>query len=260
MIFGAHPELAHRPWIYEGVAGFAQALVRERADGRDAAVAWMQQQRDALVEEETENMRMAKLATPEKPFSDATTSLAAGADEVLYRTKAMYVWWMLRDMLGEGTVTRAIAKYDPAADKEPRYMQRLLEQQAQADHVVSKFPLEQFFDDWVYRDRGLPDFTITSTYARKMLAAPGGDNFLVTVTVKNLGNAGAEVPVAVTSGEKERITRRVAVPARSEASVRIPLVNPPDRAIVNDGSVPESDLSNNAALIIVTATPPGASQ
>jgi hypothetical protein len=255
MLMGPNPAAARHPWIYEGVAGYAQALLREREDGRDAAIAWMALQRDALIEEESQNKRLAALTAPAKPFSDASTSLLAGTDEVLYRTKAMYVWWMLHEMLGEGTVARAIQKYKSGDDARADYMQRLLEQQAQTDHVVSKMPLEQFFDDWVYRDRGLPDFTIASTYARKILAAAGGDNYLVTVTVKNLGDAGAEIPVTVICGVTERVTRRIAVPARGEASVRIPTVSAPDRAIVNDGSVPESDMGNNSELIQVT---PGA--
>jgi hypothetical protein len=230
--------------------------LKEREDGREAAITWMAQQHDALVEEEAQNKRLASLATPQKPFSDASTSLVAGTDEVLYRAKAMYVWWMLRDMLGEGTVTRAIQKYTSEDDTRADYMQRLLEQQAQADHVVPKFSLEQFFDDWVYRDRGLPDFTVASTYARKVLAAAGGDNYLTTVTIRNLGEAGAEVPVTVLSGESERTTRRIAVPARGEASIRIPTVSLPNRAIVNDGSVPESDVGNNSALVEVSSGAP----
>ena len=39
----------------------------------------------------------------------------------------------------------------PEADSEPTYFQKLLEAQTKHD-------LEWFFDDWVYRDRGLPDF------------------------------------------------------------------------------------------------------
>jgi hypothetical protein len=195
------------------------------------------------------------LATPAKPYSNASTSLVSGNDEVLYRTKSMYVWWMLRDMLGQSAVQRAIASYNPADDTEPAYMQHLLEQAAREEHVTPKMPLEPFFDDWVYRDRGLPDFTISSTYSRKLLGSPNGNNYLVTVTVKDLGDAGAEVPVTVTSGTRERVTKRVAVPARGEASVRVPMVNAPDQATVNDGSVPESNMGNNSALIESSSRP-----
>ena len=41
-------------------------------------------------------------------------------------------------------------------------MPRLISAQTQRD-------LEWFFDDWVYRDRGLPDFKVESAFSRKTL-------------------------------------------------------------------------------------------
>src|SRR3984957_13326188 len=79
-------------------------------------------------------------------------------DDALYRSKAMCVWWMLRDMVGEAALKKAIAAYRPEQDKEPSYMPRLIAAQTQRD-------LEWFFDDWVYRDRGLPDFKIESAFS-----------------------------------------------------------------------------------------------
>ena len=74
-------------------------------------------------------------------------SLVNTSSEELYRSKAMYVWWMLRDMLGEPALKKALAAYHPEQDKEPSYMPRLIQAQTQRD-------MEWFFDDWVYRDRG----------------------------------------------------------------------------------------------------------
>ena len=62
-------------------------------------------------------------------------------------------------------------------------MQRLIESQTQRD-------LGWFFDDWVYRDRGLPDFKVASAFVHQTSA----DVYLLTITVDNLGAAGAEVP------------------------------------------------------------------
>ena len=87
-------------------------------------------------------------------------SLVNTTSEELYRSKAMYVWWMLRDMVGEAALKKAIAAYRPEQDKEPSYMPRLIAAQTQRD-------LEWFFDDWVYRDRGLPDFKVESAFPRK---------------------------------------------------------------------------------------------
>jgi hypothetical protein len=271
----AHAALySARPWIYEGVANFAQALMIEQQSGREAAIAYMKQQLPAMVQEEKENQAglssqqglkpqslKSSNGTPEgSPIqrsaeagveSNAGTSLIAARDELLYRSKAMYVWWMLRDMLGDAVIKGALAKYKPDDDKDSGYMQRLLEQEAQTRRVFPKIQLEQFFDDWVYRDRGLPDFSVKSTFTRKLLSSPSDEHYMATIVVANSANAGAEVAVTVSAGERERVTKKLAVPARGEASVRVPTVNVPTSVTLNDGSVPESDMSNNSATIAV---------
>src|SRR5947208_10750902 len=98
----------------------------------------------------------------------------------------MYVWWMLRDLVGEPALKKALAAYHPEQDKEPSYMQHLIEAQAKRD-------LEWFFDDWVYRDRGLPDSRVQSAYRRPIV----GRGFVVAITVENLGNAYADMPVTL---------------------------------------------------------------
>ena len=99
-------------------------------------------------------------------------------------------------MVGDQALQSALAAYRPGADKDPSYLQRLLQ-------TSSKHDLEWFFDDWVYRDRGLPDFHVESVYARPLLSE-AYKSFLVTATIENRGSAGAEVPVLIQtpSGEK----------------------------------------------------------
>jgi hypothetical protein len=140
-------------------------------------------------------------------------------------------------MVGETALTQALLEYAPERDREPSYFQKLVEKDAKKD-------LEQFFDDWVYRDRGLPEFKITDIYSRQNLA--GG--FLVTVTIENSGNAGAEVPVTARAKTTE-VAARLWVPAKSKASVRLNLPLPPVEATVNDGSVPEVDPTNNTTSV-----------
>ena len=60
----------------------------------------------------------------------------------------------------------------------------------------NKHDLEWFFDDWVYRDRGLPDFRIDTAFCASCSSEPGNE-YQVTVTIENRGGAGAEVPVVV---------------------------------------------------------------
>jgi hypothetical protein len=237
----AHASLASdRPWIYEGVAHFLQAVEREQQDGRDAALEYMNGQLPPLIEAERAVDEAAANGQP-APAEAESQSLINATDEVFYHTKAMYVWWMLRDMSGDQALRRALQSYRADQDKEPAYLQRLVQAQ-------SKKNLEWFFDDWVYRDRGLPDFQVESAYPRKLLAG----EYVVTVTVKNAGDAGAEVPVTAKAPEGE-MSHRVQVPAKGTAVVRIRIPAAPTEAVVNDGSVPESDANNNSLKI---STPP----
>lgn len=230
-----------RMWIYEGIATAAQAFQREKQEGRGAGIALMESRRPMLVEIEKANLAAISARASGEPASNAATSLTASADELLARTKGLYVWWMVRDMLSEPVLQNALLKYLPEQDKEPAYMQRLLEAEARTAAPQAVAKLEQFFDDWVYRDRGLPDFRIDSVYARQML----GSGYLLTVTVENRGSAAAEVPVIVRARD-ESASRRLWVPARQKASIRIPLRSQPLGAQVNDGSVPETDVTNNS--------------
>ena len=160
-------------------------------------------------------------------------SLVNTTSEELYRSKAMCVWWMLRDMVGEAALKKAIAAYRPEQDKEPSYMPRLIAAQTQRD-------LEWFFDDWVYRDRGLPDFKVESAFPRKTMT----NTFMVTITVDNLGTAGAEVPITVKFAGGD-ITKRLEVRAKTKGVIRVEVPAAPQEIVVNDGSVPESDMTNN---------------
>ncbi|HEY7354706.1 MAG TPA: hypothetical protein VH596_18205, partial [Terriglobales bacterium] len=162
-----------------------------------------------------------------------STALINATDESSIQTKAMYVWWMLRDMTGETAFDSALHNYKAAEDNSPTYMQKLLESASHRD-------LQWFFDDWVYHDRGLPDFRIESVYPSKL--ATGG--YMVTVLVENLGGAAAEVPITLRL-ETGEASGRLVVPAKSKASLRIEVPSLPQAAIVNDGSVPESDTTNN---------------
>ena len=112
-------------------------------------------------------------------------------------------------------------------------MARLIAAQTQRD-------LEWFFDDWVYRDRGLPDFKIESAFPRKTLTG----TFIVTITVDNLGTAGAEVPVTVKFAGGDT-TKRLEVRAKSKGVIHVEIPSAPQEIVVNDGSVPESDTANN---------------
>ena len=227
-----------RPWINEGLAHFAQALYLEQHSGRQAALDYMGLHRFAFSEAQQEKEKQTTAPRSEEVNgSSISRSLINTYDEELYRSKAMCVWWMLRDMIGDQALKKALAAYHPEQDKDPSYLPRLIQAQTQKD-------LEWFFDDWVYRDRGLPDFKVESAFPRKTMT----DEYLVTVTVANLGRAGAEVPVTVKFAGGE-ITKRLEVRGNSKGVIRVEISKPPEEIVVNDGSVPESDMTNNTFKI-----------
>lgn len=219
-----------RPWIEEGLAHFAQTLLVEQQNGRKAALDYMTAHRAGLVKMDQGN------GTAQE---EADRSLVNTTAAELYRSKAMSVWWMLRDMIGDSALKKAIQSYRPQQDKEPSYMPRLIAAQTQRD-------LEWFFDDWVYRDRGLPDFEVESAYSRKTMT----NAFLLTVTVDNLGLSGAEVPLLVKFAGGETL-KRLEVRGKSKATIRVETPAVPQEVKVNDGSVPESDTTNNTVKVEV---------
>jgi hypothetical protein len=229
--------LSPRACIQEGLAHYAQVLYIEHEHGRQAALDYLNMHRTLLLDAE----KSAATISPgvRDNNREAAHSLINATDDVYLQTKSMNVWWMLRDMLGG--LNAALPAYQFTEDKDTAYMQRLLEKQSHKN-------LEWFFDDWVYRDRGLPDFRVESVYPRKLVN--GG--YMVTITIENLGNAGAEVPVILRMEDGE-ISKRMEVRAKSKASIRIEAASTPQEVVVNDGSVPESDLSNNSYKIVLPA-------
>ena len=231
-----------RPWVYEGLAHFAEAMYRQQQGGREAALVLLGLHRAAFLDSEKEVS-----AALQKNFAQKNVELRIAEeksvgqpligtfDETYYRSKAAYVWWMLHDMIGDDALKQAIGKYraEDDNDKDPKYVERLIES-------VAKRDLSWFFDDWVYQDRGLPDFRVQSVHPWKTEK----DVQMITVTLENLGNAGAEVPITVTF-EGGEITKRIEVRAKATGTIRIELLGKPSEIVVNDGSVPESDLTNN---------------
>jgi hypothetical protein len=216
-----------RPWINEGLAHLSQLLVRERQEGRDAALSYLNQFRETLVEAEKASLQSA----PNKGDPLATTN-----DQILFRSKSSYVWFMLRDLVGDKVLSTAIHNYKADQDTQPAYFQSLIEAQAKPQN------LEQFFDDWVYRDKGLSDLRIDTLYPRATLA---NNTYIVTITTENLGEASAPIVVGVMSDKGERREKGYIL-GHGKTVIRVAFPGTPTRAWVNDGSVPETDITNNA--------------
>jgi len=230
-------------WIEEGLATFLQGVYREQQDGREAALDFMGLHRAALAEAE-------KKTATEKDASEQ--SLLNTATDELIRSKAAWVWWMLRDLVGEDALKRALAEYlkserDAAVAKNSGHSDATVSDSSASSRRLEQFiekeskrDLHWLFDDWVYHDRGLPDFHIAAVFTRET----NPPTHVTTVTVENLGTAAAEVPVTVLFGGGE-VQQKVLLKGQEKQVLRVETLGRPTEVIVNDNSVPEIDSSNN---------------
>ncbi len=234
-----------RAWLSEGVAHFMGTLWLEKQLGRAKALEALESGRDALA-----------LIEPPSPGESSGQSLAAAISPAYYRTKATYIFWMLRDLGGDAALSAAFSAYSPVQDAASGLgptsgissFEKLLEQtEAHRD-------LSWFFADWVMADKGLPDIAIDNVFstsaepaprtssASDSSAEPDANGWLVTVDLSNSGYAAAEIPVIVRNADTA-VTERVLVPARGKATKRILIQGRPTEVQANDGTVPETEAS-----------------
>jgi len=220
-----------RAWINEGLAHLAQAIDIENEHGRKSEVEYLNSHRALLIYAEKRS-NLGDSGSKAEPGSEADRSLVSTNDELYLQSKAMWVWSMLRDMIGEA-FDISLFSYNAFEDDGPSYMPRMIESHCQRD-------LSWFFDDWLYHDHGLPNFKVDSAFARS--ASP--NLFVLTITLENTGTAGAEVPVIIRMPKGESV-KRIEVRAKSKTTVRVETPAAPQEIVVNDGSVPESETKDN---------------
>jgi len=246
-----------RAWLSEGVAHFMGTLWLEKQLGRQKALEALESGRTALA-----------LAEPPSPGESPGQPLAQATAPVYYRTKATYVFWMLRDLAGDPALSAALRAYDPAADAAQGlgpnagsgYFEKLVEQ------AGLRRDLSWFFSDWVDADKGLPDIAIDSVFptpaagppppvphstkaqsaalptGTQTVSGPDAGDWFATVNLSNSGYAAAEVPVTVGNADTS-VTQRVLVPARGKATQRILIQGRPTQVRANDGTIPETEAS-----------------
>jgi hypothetical protein len=234
-----------RAWMSEGVAHFMGTLWLEKTLGREKALEALESGRSALA-----------LIEPPSPGESSGQPLAQAISPVYYRTKATYVFWMLRDLVGDPALSAALRAYDPAQDAAGGLgpdagsgsFEKLLEQ------AGLRRDLSWFFADWVDADKGLPDIAIDQVFftsaetgshtpnASDSGTEPEANGWIVTVDLANSGYAAAEVPVIVRNADTS-VTQRVLVPARGKATQRILIQGRPTEVQANDGTVPETEAS-----------------
>jgi hypothetical protein len=230
-----------RPWLNEGVAHFMASLWTEQTHDRDTALAQLDEQRGALA-----------LVEPGEDAANGAAPHAQGAglianpNAIFYRTKATYVLWMLRSLIGDTALQNALKLYDPAKDTNDSYFEDLLTKTSVAQPGHEE--LHQFFEDWVYHDPGLPDLSIAGTYP-SVANVPG--TYIIAVDVMNYGNACADIPVTVSSTNTQ-VTERLFIPAHDHAVRRLLIQGEPTQVQVNDGVVPETTASVHVEQIHYT--------
>jgi hypothetical protein len=230
-----NPSAPPPAWLNEGVAAFMGSLWIERQHGRDAALRTLEADRAALA-----------LAEPETPGLGDGQPLAQAISPVYYRTKAAYVFWMLRDLAGDIALSAALRAGNPAASQPAAPLQSRMDTRSSFEQLIeqsgSDISLGWFFADWVDADKGLPDLSIAGIFPTSASAG----NWLVAVNLANSGYTQAEVPLTVRSGAGSgaaSVTRRVHVPAHDKITERILIQGKPTEVQVNDGAVPETQAS-----------------
>jgi len=278
------------PWLNEGVPQFISLLYTESTDGRDKALDELRQLTNPLTLVEPEkpaeeistspgsqhlpqgvssssssnpsaaepdpNAPPAALpSTLPPPPGQPGQSLIAAHDEVYYRAKAAAVLWLLRSIIGDVPLKRALQTYrdevrhaDPSTPEDPHAFQRVLEASCHKN-------LSGIFDDWVYNDRGLADLSIVNVTPRDLPARNGkGVSWLVAVEIHNAGYVTVDVPVTVRSGNLTS-TEKAHIPPRSSISTRILFEGVPQEVQVNDGTIPETTAPFHTRELHLAAAP-----
>ena len=231
-------------WLSEGTANFLGTVWTEKLKGRDKALGTLEAGRNALA-----------LAEPASPADGVGQPLTRAIAPVYYRTKAAYVLWMLRDLVGDDALSAALIDFNSAQGSRNTSSTAGSSESASFQQALKKAAprrdLTWFFSDWVDADKGLPDLTTEKVFPNAVQSG----NWLVSVTVSNAGYAAAEVSVTARSATNTSADR-IFVPARGSVTKRILLQGKPSQVQVNDGTVPETQ----ASVHVTSLDQPAASQ
>ena len=106
------------PWIQEGMQRFLQLSV-ESHSGRKAALDYLNELREPLVKAE-ERPSQDRIQLPVRSKGRGRQTLLNTSDELYLRGKGSFVFWMLRDMVGDADAA-ALAGYRPERTKTPLF-------------------------------------------------------------------------------------------------------------------------------------------
>jgi hypothetical protein len=231
-----HAWMASTPyWLNEGAANFMGTMWDDHEHRREHALATLEGGRGALA-----------LVEPASPGEAQGQPLARATSPVYYRTKAAWVLWMLREMVGDEALSAALQRSNAAALDGAEDSGQAFEDGLKA--AAPRRDFKWFLADWIEADHGLPDLSVDKVFPNAVQAG----NWLVSVTITNAGYAAAEVPVTVRSATNIT-TERVLVPARGTVTPRLLVQGKPTAAQVNDGTVPETQATVHVVHLDETA-------
>ena len=189
-------------WLSEGFAEYLSLMAIEAVLGAQAYARELQEQRDEYA---------AVAGTPaDRPISVFTfANYGTRASRLIIYAKGSLVLHMLRFVIGDDAFRRTLATY----------FQRYRGRAARVDDFrevaeeVSGQKLEWFFDQWITQVV-VPDYVVASATSTRT----EDGQFRTAATIRNTGTGAMPVEVAFGTGEG-RVTRRVEVPSRGEATV-----------------------------------------
>ena len=235
-----HAWMAPNPyWLNEGAANFMGTMWYDHQHQHERALATLEDGRPALALEE-----------PPSPGEAQGQPLARATSPVYYRTKAAYILWMLRGMVGDDALGAALRTSNAAAAKSESDAGAAF--QAALKTAAPGRDFNWLFGDWINADHGLPDLSVDKVFPNAVQSG----NWLVSVTISNAGYASVEVPVTLRSAA-HTTTERVLVPARGTATPRLLVQGKPIEVQVNDGTVPETQATVHVTNLDQTADAKG---
>jgi hypothetical protein len=225
-----HAWMAPNPyWLNEGTANFMGTLWDDHLHRRDQALGTLEAGRQSLALEE-----------PPSPGEGVGQPLARATSPVYYRTKAAYILWMLRDLVGDDALGASLRELNGGVDKgaSATTVDPSASFQSALMTAAPRANLKWLFADWIDADHGLPDLSIDKVFPNAVQSG----NWLVSISISNAGYAAAEVPVIVRSATNTT-AERVFIPARGTVTPRLLVQGKPTEIQVNDGTVPETQAS-----------------
>lgn len=218
-------------WLSEGFAEYLGLLTVEEVMGKPAFAR----------ELEDERRSYARFAGQDLPIAAYTrVNSGTGAAIAVRYAKGAYVLHMLRHVVGTEKFMTLMKTY---ATRYKGQSVRIDNFQEVAQEVYGQ-PLEWFFQGWIFQ-RVLPDYTIDSATSA---SAEGGTR--TTVKVRNLGTGEMPVDVVFEMDGGEKVTRRVTVGSRADATVELVTPRPVRRVEVDpDKWILQANYTNDSATV-----------